>query len=55
MFEKISKIAAEDELLFHKLGMILGMIIGVLIGLVVSAESDQYVIEEIPNEVETSE
>ena len=55
MFEKISKTIKTDELLFHKIGMVLGMIIGVIVGLIVSSEADHYVIEEVPSEIEKPE
>ena len=43
MFEKL----LEDELFFHKVGLISGTVIGLLIGFVVSDRADRFEIENI--------
>lgn len=45
MLEKLK----QDELIFHKAGLIIGAVVGVLLGLVVSDRADRY---EIPVEEE---
>lgn len=37
----------DDELFLQKLMALIGAIIGILIGLVISAKTDEYVVEEI--------
>lgn len=51
MFEKLTKLAEKDPLLFHKLGLVLGGIFGIVVGLIVSDKADQYEVEELVEEV----
>lgn len=47
MFDKFIK---EDDLFFHKVGLLLGAVAGLLVGLVVSDRADQFEIEETKEE-----
>jgi len=50
MFEKLKN----DELIFHKAGLVIGALAGVVIGFIVSDRADNYVEiieEETPNDV----
>ena len=46
----LEKFAKDDELFFHKAGLILGTIVGVALGFVVSDRADRYKVEEIEEE-----
>jgi hypothetical protein len=50
MLEKLTELAKNDPLLFHKLGLALGGIFGLVLGLVVSDRADQYEVEELVEE-----
>ena len=53
--EKLYKIIDRDELILHKLGLVLGTILGAVIGLFISDKASQYqeIIEEATEDVET--
>jgi hypothetical protein len=48
MLEKYIK---DDELFFHKAGLVIGGLAGIFLGFVVSDRADRYEIEEIGEEV----
>lgn len=42
MYEKLTELINNDELLLHKIGLALGSIVGIFIGTVVSKRADDF-------------
>lgn len=42
MNEKLNELISNDELLLHKIGLVLGSIVGILIGTIISKRADDF-------------